>query len=169
MHQRQTSPAGNHVVNSLPIWHASNSLFRSVAQCGLMQGQKLHSSWFQMYSEAAQRVVSIFLTFPKASLRGVRWLCPISASCWERVANDSRSLVFFSWLRRLLLWFKMQKCPFYAHRRAPFQFVFAICSVCLYVRLLGFDKRTVSPIGCATTNGCEEDELHLPCLSYTQT
>ncbi len=121
IHQRQTIPAGN------PFEMPQTLVFRNVSQWEHMQGQKLCSSWFQMYSEAAQKVASTYLTFPKASLR-VGWLCPISASCWEHITNDSCSLVFFL---TCVIIPNATKMPFSCSLKSSIPFQFTVCSVCV--------------------------------------
>lgn len=98
---------------------------------------RANTCWLQMYSEAAQEAVLLHLTFPKASLC---WLCPISASYWEPITNDSCSLVFFSQLHTCII------------NSIVNVVAFSLLHIVFFVNVPpAFDKHTASPVHCVLT------------------
>lgn len=98
---------------------------------------RANTCWLQMYSEAAQEAVLLHMTFPKASLC---WLCPISASYWEPITNDSCSLVFFSQLHTCIINSIVNVAAF------------SLLHIVFFVNVPpAFDKHTTSPIYCVLT------------------
>lgn len=120
-------------------------LFRNVAQCESMQGQKLRSSWFQMSLEAAQKVILMYLTFPTASLR-VCWV--VSHFGFLLGAHHKWPTSFFFLDCRLALEFKMQKTAtfFYITEPNSFHIMFSANVPS------GFEKHTTSPINFCDNN-----------------
>lgn len=133
-------------INSLILCQFKTSqtlVFRNVAQCDTCRDKNYVQADLRYIQEAAQWVAATYLTFPKASLR-VRWLCPISASCWECVTNDSCSLVFFFTAQTL----RHLKC-----KNVPFMLTEKLRSnsfhnmLCVHVSVPP-EKYTASPVGC---------------------